>query len=229
MNGWRGVRKGWRLPVTLLAAWLLAMLWPHVAVAQTDAGRPNYTDVDWALLPSWCIDTQDGPFGSPSYSGTKVGRSKSPRSDHWTGLFGGDFWHLHHFCRGLYAERRLARIAGDPKQEISAINVALSEYRYLLLKCAPTMVLMPEVYVRMGALSLRKGDRVAAMDAYAAARGLRPDYWPAYTQWFDELMKLGLRDQARALVDEGLKHAPDEPQLRERKARLEHSGTGDGK
>jgi tetratricopeptide (TPR) repeat protein len=82
------------------------------------------------------------------------------------------------------------------------------------------MPLMPEVYLRVGDLYLRKGDRPKASDAFAAARRLKPDYWPAYTRWADELVSLRLFDAAEALIDEGLLHEPNEPQLLERQRKL---------
>ncbi len=201
------------------------------APAQTDAGRPQYSQADWALLPEWCIDTQDGPFGSPSYSGeSKYGRSKSPRSDQWTGIFGSDFWHMHHYCRGLYATYRLQR-ATTPKERVAALEVAIDEYRYVVRQCAPTMPLLPEVYLRMGEMYLRKDDKTLASDAFAMARQLKPDYWPAYTRWADELVSLRLFERARDIIDEGLRHSPQEAELLQRRAQIAEriSAPGRGK
>jgi hypothetical protein len=209
----------WRVPA-VWALWLvLNSAMP--AWAQTDAGRPPYSDVDWVMLPEWCIDTQDGPYGSPSYSGgSSVGKSKSPRSDRWTAVFGGDFWHMHHHCRALYAERQLGRGDLIPKERVAKVSVAIGDYLYLVLKCKPTNPLMPEVYFRLGELYLRRGDRVMAADAFDRSRKLKPDYWPAYTSWVDELVRLRLFDTARKLIDEGLLYAPGNPQLLESQQRI---------
>lgn len=207
---------------------MACLLWgvpaPEVR-AQTDAGRPHYTPADWALLPDWCIDTQDGPFGSPNFSGDSAfGRSKSPRSDHWTSIFGRDFWHMHHYCRGLFAEGRLQRGNLDPKQRIAAINKAINEYRYVVDQAKPSMRLMPEIHYRMGLMYLRKGDRVGAADAFAMSRRLKPDYWPAYVAWAEELIRLRLHEEARSIVDEGLRHVPDERRLKELQTSLAPGG-----
>jgi len=202
-----------------LALLALALL-PLLGHAQTDAGRPNYSAGDWALLPEWCIDTQDGPYGSPSYSDTPVGKNQSPRSLRWTSIFGGDFWHMHHFCRALYSERKLQMTVGAP-QRISLAKIILGEYSYLVHKCSPSNPMMPEVLVRMGDIQLKSDDRIAAMGSYESARALKPDYWPAYTRWVDELIKLGLFSKARELVDQGLAQMPDEPNLLQRRKALE--------
>lgn len=189
--------------------------------AQTDAGRPAYGDADWALLPAWCVDTQDGPFGSPSFSGVgSVGQNKSPRSERWTGLFGADFWHMHHYCRGLYAERRALRPAIPAPERVEALNRALGEYFYVINNCRPTMPLMPEVHYRAGVLYLRKGDRALAGDAFASSRRIKPDYWPAYVRWADELIALRLFDQADTLIREGLGAMPDGTELLQAQQRL---------
>jgi tetratricopeptide (TPR) repeat protein len=202
-----------------LALLALSLLLP-LSQAQTDAGRPPYSAGDWALLPEWCIDTQDGPYGSPNFSESPIGKSRSPRSTRWTNIFGGEFWHMHHYCRALYAERRMLLAVGEAARR-SAVQVILGEYRYLLGKCTPANPLLPEIYLRMGDVQLKSGDRIAAMEAYENARKLKPDYWPPYVRWAEELIKLGLTSKARELVDEGLGHMPDQPDLLKLRKRLE--------
>jgi len=198
-----------------------ALLFTVSASAETDAGRPRYSDADWALLPEWCIDTQDGPFGGPNYSrDSPHGRSRSPRSDRWTAIFGRDFWHLHHFCRALHAERQ-ATMAVSPQERTVALGKAINDFRYVIETCTQAMPLMPEVYYRLGALYLRTGQRALAGEAFAAARTLKPDYWPAYTRWVDELISLRLLENARSLLEEGLRQAPEQAQLLERRRRLD--------
>ncbi len=194
---------------------------PTTVLAQTDAGRPRYTDVDWGLLPEWCIDSQDGPYGSPSYGdGSVVGRSRSPRSDKWTGIFGRDFWHMHHFCRALHAERRATLLETSAKEKVAALGKAMNDYQYLIENCTPGMPLMPEVHYRLGDIYLRLGDLPQASQAFAASRRIKPDYWPAYTRWADELVTLRLFDRAQELIEEGLRHAPTDANLLERKQQL---------
>lgn len=208
----------------LLAASLFFFAFP--ALAQTDAGRPPYVDSDWALMPQWCIDTQDGPHGSPSYRSNANGRNRSPRSDEWTALFGRDFWHMHHFCRALYAERRIGIPGNTPLQRAAAATKAIGDFLYVIRTCQPSMPLMPEVYYRLGDVYLRTGERVKAAEAFEASRRAKPDYWPAYTRWADELAALRMLDSAIALIDEGLRHAPAEAQLLERKRRFAQRAAG---
>jgi tetratricopeptide (TPR) repeat protein len=203
-------RRAARLAGAALAATALS------ATAQTDAGRPRYTDGDWALLPVWCIDTQDGKFGGPSYGSSAVGQNHSPRSRQWTALFGADFWHMHHICRAMYHEQRSRLVAMSSKDRVDAISRALSEYAYIVQNCSASMRLMPEVYYRIGELYLRVNDVARAGEAFLTSRRLKPDYWPSYSRWADQLVALKLRDQARSLVEEGLSWAPGQPELMKR-------------
>lgn len=231
---------------SLLVASLLAICLHSNAYSREgagmDAGRPPYTDGDWALFPEWCVDTQDKAGGPTSWSNPN-GRNSSPRSDYWTSIFGKDFWSMHHFCRGLYWERRIYSGAQSPTQRLIAAKTAADEFRYLIRHCAESMPLMPEVYYRIGDMELRMksisenynraGDMefrlkklAEAQEAFAAARRIKPDYWPAYTRWVDELISLRLFDTANELVEEGLRHAPGQPQLLERKQRVEQGRKG---
>lgn len=184
--------------------------------AQTDAGRPKYTAADWAMLPVWCIDTQDGSFGAPSFGSSPVGRNRSPRSDKWTGLFGNDFWHMHHICRAMYHEQRSRIGVLSSKERAESVSRALGDYEYILQNCSSRMILMPEVYYRIGDLRLKFNDPVRAGEAFLAARRLKPDYWPAYVRWVDQLIALKLTDQALTLVQEGLTHSPGQADLLQR-------------
>ena len=48
----------------------------------------------------------------------------------------------------------------------------------------------------------------AADKAFARARAIKPDYWPAYSQWAEYLMKIGKQAEAKQLVKAGLEQAP---------------------
>jgi hypothetical protein len=198
------------------------------AQAGSDAGRPPYTQTDWALLPEWCIQTQDGESGDSGWTSRSGSRNPMPRSERLAALFGEDFFHMHHFCRGLYAERRQLRADLSDRERRAAIVTAIDEYRYLIRNCAETMPLMPEVYFRLGEMHLRIEERPQASEAFASARRIKPDYWPAYTRWADELISLRLLHQAEALVDQGLSYSPAQTQLIERKQRLLAARRGAG-
>lgn len=201
---------------------LIAMLLGGFALAWAQsAGDPKwrgYTKGEWALMPEWCIDSQDGPYGSPEGAGWL---NKSPRASKWVSLMGSDFWHMHHYCRALRDMQR-ARSATISKRDRDFVLLrALTDIEYVLNTCQPTMVLMPEVYLKLGDLHIMRDNLGAAGLAYEQSRRLKPDYWPAYDRWIGVLIDLKKWDVARQLAQEGLAHMPDEPNLKARLQRIE--------
>lgn len=181
----------------------------HAQVRPEISSRGVFTEGEWALLPAWCIDSQQGPFGSPE----GAGYNKSPRAPQWVALMGSDFWHMHHFCRGLTDQNRLQRADLSPRERLLLMDTAITEFRYVISNCKPTMPLMPEAFLRMGDVHLMRGDLPDASAAFEQARKLKPDYWPAYSRWAEVLIGLKQMEQARALLIEGLAHSPQQPVL----------------
>lgn len=175
-----------------------------------DPKARGYTQGEWALLPEWCIDSQDGPYGSPE-GGNYT--NKSPRAGKWVSLMGQDFWHMHHYCRGLRDLRR-TQIAGISRRDRETLlQRAVAEFEYIINNCQPSMALMPEVYLRMGETFLLQNKVGDANAAFEEARRLKPDYWPAYDRWIAVLLEIKQYDAARRLATEGLSHSPGQPEL----------------
>lgn len=193
----------------LLAISLISSL-ARPAFAQVDiaARRGTFTPGELALLPEYC---QDIMF-TPGYTGA--------RGDRWRALIGEEFMHMHHYCRGL-RDARFAETAQVSRQERRFLWArAVSEYEYVVARSRPSMVLLPEIFVKIGEANLRINRVSAAQEAFERARALKPDYWPAYTVWADRLIELRLYSRARALLEQGLQHAPDEPHLKATLAKI---------
>ena len=197
-----------------LARGATALLLAFTALAAHAQLRPEissltFTEGEWALLPEWCIDSQQGPYGSPEFGGL----NKSPRASQWVALMGPDFWHMHHYCRGLTDLNRLNRADLSPRERIALMETAINEFKYVINNCKPTMPLMPEAFLRMGDVHVMRNDYAQASAAFEQARRLKPDYWPAYSRWADVLIGLKQFERARALLEEGLGHSPQQPVL----------------
>jgi tetratricopeptide (TPR) repeat protein len=200
---------------------LLVMSASTLAQAQitsTDPKWRGYTQGEWALMPDWCIDSQDGPYGSPEGAGYT---NKSPRAGKWVGLMGSDFWHMHHYCRALRDMQRAQSAAISKRDKDFVLARALGDFDYVLQNCQPGMVLMPEVYLRLGDLYLMRNDLPNAGMAFEQSRKLKPDYWPAYDRWIDALIGLRQWEPARRLAQEGLAKIPNEPNLKARLKSIE--------
>lgn len=200
------------LRVSLLS--MLFVVWHAVAAQQLDIGkrRGSFTPGELALLPPFCRDIQ----GMPGYEGAA--------GDRWRAQVGDDFKHMHHYCRGL-RDALLARTVVMPAKDRNFLwERAISEYQYMIGNCRPDMLLMPEIYTRMGEANLKLGRLTAAQLAFEHARKLKPDYWPAYSAWADQLVAVKLYDPARELLEQGLVHAPGNEELKRRLDKLGRQG-----
>jgi tetratricopeptide (TPR) repeat protein len=182
------------------------------ASAQPAALGPRSTPngVTWgelALLPDYCADAMGILYGDQYYN-------PSPRAPHWVALMGQGFWAIHHYCYALAHVRRAEEAGVSDQQRKFIYGRAIKDYLYTLNNSAPDMVLVPEILVHLGDAYLKVGEVGNADAAFAKARRIKPDYWPAYSRWVDVLIKLKLKKDAYALVRQGLAHAPDSEVLR---------------
>ena len=211
------MRSALNLGLKLVAALLV---WGQGAAASAQQVQPYkepraFTWGELALLPEYCRDVQGVLY-------TVHGEGKdSPRAPYWVGLMGDDFWHMHHYCLGRREILRASQPGLAPVLRKGLLQRATQEYLYVVRNSRPTMPVMPEVYYKLGEAHLLLDNTVAAMDAFAAARKLKPDYWPAYTRWIDVLLSTKQTDEALKLAREGLVYAPDSAELKQRAAAAE--------
>lgn len=195
------------------ATWaLVASLW---AGMPSHAVKPqNITSGEIAMLPPYCIDTEafmHGPENSPT---------QSPRAPEWVARMGRSFWAMHHYCWGRVSLNRLRFGRAETNNKRTFAKQIVNEYLYVVQNSTPNFIMLPEIWARIGEASLLAGDIGGAMDAYAKARSIKPDYAPAYEQWAEFQLSYGRRDDARALVDEGLQQIPDSKALLELRRKL---------
>jgi tetratricopeptide (TPR) repeat protein len=196
-------------------AWMLLLTTLGGPVVQVQAQqldipnrRGSFTAGELALLPGYCKAIQ----GTPGYLGAS--------GAHWRSVMGDDLKHMHHYCRGLRDAMFATMAVTTPVQRRFLWERAVNEYDYIIRHSRPTLTIMPEVFTRQGQAYMQLNSFENADAAFSRARGIRPDYVPAYLPWIDKLIELKLYARAKDLVDEGLRHAPDAAELRERQARL---------
>jgi tetratricopeptide (TPR) repeat protein len=204
--------------------YLNSRLWTAVVLAlgcgaafgQFPLKVPNgFTWGELAILPEYCKDTQGTVWDKLGNGGPLA-----PNTPKWVAAMGEDFFHAHHYCYGLRNIHR-AKVAGESSPAgKDLLRRALGEFRYMIRNCAPTMPLLPEIFLREGETHLKLGNIDEANVSFENARRLKPNYWPAYIRWADVLVGLKLNDRARALLSEGLLHAPGEPELVKRLSAL---------
>lgn len=165
------------------------------------AAPADITEAEMNLLPKYCPYTQTFKNGSPSYA-------PSPKASYWVAQMGGTFWAMHHYCWAQINMIR-SRKAGVPAHERRQMwQSARGDYGYVIENAAPDFILLPEIYTRIGEVELLLNHPEKANNAFAQARQLKPDYWPAYSHWAEFLMKIGRIPEALKVVGSGLQYSP---------------------
>jgi len=183
----------------LQLALAVALFSPSLAVI---AAPQNITDVEMKLLPRYCPDTA-------------TFTADPARQAYWRTIMGKGFGALHHYCWAQITMMR-SRKAGVPAHIRQGMREsAAADYIYVIQNSQPDFILLPEIYTRLGEVDLLLGLTLKANEAFAQARRLKPDYWPAYSSWAEYLMQTGKRPEALTVVVTGLQHSPDAKVLRE--------------
>ena len=170
--------------------------------------RRTFTPGELSRLPEYC----QFQMGMP-------GRDTS-RGGYYVAALGKALDDIHHYCRGLRDIMFAQTYALPPIHRQGLLTRAADEIDYMIKTNPGTMVLMPEIHFRRGEIMLDLGRVPEAQAAFEKSRALKPDYWPAYTRWADYLIKNKQPEQARQVIEEGLKHAPDGPELKQRLAQV---------
>ena len=185
---------------------LVSLLTLASAPAQA-TGMPVLTPGEMAMLPAYCPDTQGFGYGDATFN-------TSPRAGHWVGLMGKSFWTMHHHCLGIYKAKLATRPGLQAQVRKGLLEGAVDEFTYVIDWSTPHFIMLPEVFRMRGDAQLKLRRLADASESYAAARRLKPDYAPAYTNWADELVRTGLKKSALTLLEDGLRVARDSKELR---------------
>lgn len=160
------------------------------------ADSHNTTASEMKLLPRYCPDTM------------AYGQVNSPRYHQWVSVMGESFKHMHHYCWAQLSVMRAMKSSSSGQARRGLLENARSDCEYVVGNSAPNFILLPEIYTRLGDIELMLKNPNGANSAFARARQLRPDYWPAYSHWVEFLIRAGKRDEARQLLKTGLEYSP---------------------
>jgi tetratricopeptide (TPR) repeat protein len=166
-------------------------------------GKPdNVSELELSLLPKYCLDAQFvGKYGD-AYTNT------SPNAPQWIAVMGKGFWAVHHYCWALLSLNRVQKPSVPTMERQLMREYAINDMNYVINNTDPNFILLPEIYTKIGEVQLLLRHPSDAGNAFAKARSLKPDYWPAYYQWADFLRSAGRKNEARELVEEGLSYSP---------------------
>ena len=204
----------------LFALFTVALLaWSPFALAQPEL----ITNAEIAMLPAYCPDTQT--FGQGGQHWGAQPYNWSPNAPKWLDLMGKGFWTMHHYCWALIRLRRAERPGTPAVIQKGHRQAALGDLSFVIENSPPDFIMLPEIYTKYGEVELLLKNYADADEAFAKARALKPDYWPAYLQWAEYLRQRGQKAKARELVQQGLSHAPDSKPLQQLLSMLGENGT----
>lgn len=139
------------------------------------------------------------------------------------GARGRDHVHVHHYCEGLLALNRIFRGVG---KRSALLGVAESQFNYMISKCSPKFILMPEIYLKMGITQKLMGKDGEAFKHFLQATKLKRDYVSAYIHIIDFFKEHQNYKKAIETARRGLKYSPNSKLLKAKLAELQSLSTG---
>ena len=188
---------------------------PAICVAQTF--QETVTPAELALAPPYCPYTQ-------SYSAHFNPGDFRQKKEYWTQVLGDDLNHLHHYCDAIIRRARADGHSLSPFERGSQLGQVVYEIDYVLRNTVPNFVLRPEFYTKKGEALMKLRRHKEAVEAYRRGAQARADYWPAYSGLAELLRANGNLDDARGVVEEGLRYSPTSKTLNTLLAELKKSG-----
>lgn len=158
------------------------------------------------LLPQYCKDRAKG-----------VGSAEFKK---WRRTFGDVFPHIHHYCSGIYAEQKAKSTINERERKRWLKSVA-GEMQYVSRHCPASCGLYPELQTRWGWALAADGQPSEGITHFQLAIRAKPKYSPAYAKLSDVYVKINQPDEARRILDEGLKAKPGSRMLQRRLKELE--------
>lgn len=166
------------------------------------------TPEERAMVPRFCADTQSFDKYGDAYFNT------SPNARKWVAMMGDGFWHMHHYCWAIVNYHRAMRSNFPRQHKYATLKDARGDFYYVVNNTATDFILLPEIFTWIGRISVDMKEYPEAEAAFAKARSIKSDYWPAYYHHGELLLRQGKKAEALAIVNEGLQQSPNAKSLR---------------
>jgi len=188
--------------VLLLA---LAVAWQgnSVATSDSDSWKKNAS-----LMPQYCKDLAKG--------------NNSPEWTKWRSTFGETAIHMNHYCKGIFAEDKVKSIMEKDKRDYW-LGIVVHQMRYVSTTCKKNCVLYPDLHTRWGWALSEQGLIPEAIEHYQLAFKAKPNYALAYARLSELYLGIGQPEEARKVLESGLKANPNSRALKRRLKKLESS------
>jgi len=177
-----------------------ALLFAVVIQNSSAAGRETW-DQNTLLLPQYCKDRAAG------------------HDEKWRGTFGETYIHMHHYCSGIFAEQK-AKSSLNQRERGNWLGRVISQMRYVSSACDARCVLYPELHTRWGWALGEQGQIAEAIKHYQLAFQAKQSYTPAYARLSELYLKNNQPDEARKVLESGLKASPKSRLLKKRLGEL---------
>jgi tetratricopeptide (TPR) repeat protein len=126
----------------------------------------------------------------------------------------------HHYCEGLLALHRAA-LANQSKVRKGLLHNALGGFNYTLERCEiPNAPFKPEILTNAGRAYIGLEQYEDAVRVLTEAIARNPKYEAAYAELSTVYLTLNSKDDARRILEDGLKQTPDSKLLNRRLARF---------
>ncbi len=168
--------------------------------------RPTASEAQ--VLPEYCRVRYDDKRSSPEWR-------------KWRSVFGSTFEAMHHYCNGLNDLNLVVKTSDDSQQRY-LVGRAIGQFYYMVEHAASDWILWPECYVKLGNSRMLQGRGGEAAAEYLKAIKIKPGYTPPYIYLSDYYLEIGSTEEARQVLEEGIKHAPNSKLLRKKLEEVEN-------
>jgi tetratricopeptide (TPR) repeat protein len=159
---------------------------------------------DTTFLPQYCKDRA---------------ADKEAFKKKWGKVFGGSTLDIHHYCGGIYAEQK-AKASLSEGERGKYLDTVIYQMKYVSNRCTTGCVLYPELHTRWGWALGEKGQAGEAIQQFKLAMKRNPKYTPAYAKLSDLYIEANQPDEAKKILESGLKAKPGSRMLKRRLAEL---------
>jgi tetratricopeptide (TPR) repeat protein len=173
----------------------------------------------WQNLAAAGFKWAENPQILPQYCKDMAKGNQTAAAKRWHLTLGKTFYSMHHYCNGVYAEHK-ARGSLDKQKRDHWLGLVEHEMRYVSNRCETGCVLYPELHTRWGWALGEKGQVADAIQHYQLAIRAKPKYMAPYARLSDLYVKLNQPDEARKVLESGLRAKPGSSMLQRRLQKL---------
>jgi tetratricopeptide (TPR) repeat protein len=175
--------------------------------------------IPWHNLIAASEDWRQNTQLLPPYCKDRVKGFKSAEFMKWRRTFGDAFIHMHHYCNGIFAEKK-AKSTINQRERQRWVRSVLGEMEYVGRNCQANCVLYPELHSRWGWALGASGQPAEAIKHFQLVIRAKPKYVPAYAKLSDLYVEINQPDDARRVLSEGLEAKPGSRMLQKRLRKL---------